>query len=322
VALSLILSLRIDAFTLGRRRARGRTQLLNRADARSRLVKFVRAGALIPIAALVAATRLKLPDHRTPMTVALEMRLPSAAADHAEQLGKMARRAQSPALRVQGILALQALSSDEALRELLRILDEDQDALKDASEAQALSKALASYGAPARAALRLRFEAVPLTARRAEAPAPGGLFEHYLAASFDGLESEVSRTADPATRESRLSRLRAAQTELRETLRDAERDIPPGAGAALPVFLLQTFRAMSITEDASLLAFAQQVAGDSGWSDGVRGEALRLVGKLGGKNDIDGLYLYLDSPSATIQANALEAIAALQSKLATTAKGS
>ena len=76
VVASVALSIRLDAFTLARRRAWGRRQAFNRADSRSRLVKWVLAGVVIPLAAFFAATRLELPDHRTPMTVALEMRLP------------------------------------------------------------------------------------------------------------------------------------------------------------------------------------------------------------------------------------------------------
>jgi hypothetical protein len=51
----------------------------------------------------------------------------------------------------------------------------------------------------------------------------------------------------------------------------------------------------------------------------VRGQALQLTAKLGGKDDLDGLYAYLESPSALLQAHAMRAIAALQSKLSATA---
>jgi hypothetical protein len=47
----------------------------------------------------------------------------------------------------------------------------------------------------------------------------------------------------------------------------------------------------------------------------VRGQALLLTAKLGGKDDLDGLYAYLESPSTQLQARAMQTIAELQSKL-------
>src|SRR6266545_3556821 len=44
VALSLFVSIRVDGLTLARRQRRGRKQLLNRANPRARLVKFVLGG--------------------------------------------------------------------------------------------------------------------------------------------------------------------------------------------------------------------------------------------------------------------------------------
>src|SRR2546422_11409348 len=50
VVLSLFVSLRVDGYTLRRREERGSRQLLNRADPRSRLVKLVVGGVVIPVA--------------------------------------------------------------------------------------------------------------------------------------------------------------------------------------------------------------------------------------------------------------------------------
>ena len=71
VAMSLVISIRVDAFTLARRAHRGRKQLLNRADHRSRLVKFILGGVVIPIATLAAANLIELPNHQTAMSIAM-----------------------------------------------------------------------------------------------------------------------------------------------------------------------------------------------------------------------------------------------------------
>jgi hypothetical protein len=92
-----------------------------------------------------------------------------------------------------------------------------------------------------------------------------------------------------------------------------------GGPGSLPSFIMQTFLQMGLTEDADLLAFARQTAADEEWSEAVRGQALQLTAKLGGKDDLDGLYSYLDNPSPLLQARALGAIAVLQSRLSTAA---
>lgn len=67
--------------------------------------------------------------------------------------------------------------------------------------------------------------------------------------------------------------------------------------------------------------WARQTAADATWPDAVRGQALLLIAKLGGKDDLEGLYGYLESPSTPLQARAMQAIAALQSKLSAAGAG-
>lgn len=173
VASSLLLSLRIDVATLARRQRRGKRQLLNRAGPVSRLVKVVLGGLVVPIAVFAAANLVKLPGHTTPMSLAIEAGLSPPKPIPAELLGAAVRRATDPAIKVQGILALQALHSTEALEQLFRILAEDPTALADGGESQVLSKAIASFGAEATNELERRFELVSPALRRA-APPPAG----------------------------------------------------------------------------------------------------------------------------------------------------
>ncbi len=317
VVLSLFVSLRLDALTLARRQRRGKRQLLNRADPRSRLVKFVLGGVVVPIAAFVAADLFELPNHQTPMSLAIRLRFAKPEVTRAERLGDAVLRAESPAARVQGILALQALSSGEALEQLLRILSEDPEALKGGSEYQALSKALASYGVQARMKLLQRIDQVSPSARRNAAAPPGDLFERYFSAGFTGLTREIDgRSPDPAAQAGERERLQVAQAELKRALSQLETDTRPAReDSGLPAFIMQTLLQTGLKEDADLLAFARRTAADAAWSDAVRGQALLLIAKLGGKDDLDGLSAYLESPSTQLQARAMQAIAELQSTL-------
>jgi len=77
---------------------------------------------------------------------------------------------------------------------------------------------------------------------------------------------------------------------------------------------------MDRSQDRDLIAFARAIAADGTWSAAVRGQALLLVGKAGENEDLDTLYGYLDSPSPLLQARAMQAIAALESKMAAAVK--
>ena len=309
VALSLFVSLGLDALTLERRRRSSRRRLLNRAGPRWRLVKSTLGGLVIPIAVLSAANLFELPNHQTPMalaSLAVRSRLAKPEVSRAVQLGDAVLRAQSPAAKVQGILALQAMASVEAVDQLLRILSEDSTALANVSEYRALCTALASYGVQAKMKLLQRFNGVPPSARRSAPAPPDDAFEREIA----------DRRGSPAAQAVTQERPSTAQPEPRATSSTIESETQPVQGpGGVPSFVMQTFLQTGLTEDADLLAFARQTAADDGWSDSVRGQALQLTAKLGGKDDLDGLFAYLQSPSALLQAHALRAIAALQSKL-------
>jgi len=318
VVLSLFVSLRVDGYTLRRREERGSRQLLNRADPRSRLVKLVVGGVVIPVAVFAGANLVELRNHQTPMTMAVRFRLARPEVDRPEQLADAVLRAESAAAKVQGILALQATGSPESLDQLLRILSDDPALAKNGSEYQALAKALASYGAQAKPKLLQRFVQVSPEGRRAAATPPGDLFERYFSAGFAGLQGEIdSRSPDPAARVAERERIQAAQAELKQALSRIEGDTRPvQGGGSVPSLIIQAFLEMGLKQDADILAFARQTAADDAWADPVRGQALLLIAKLGGKEDLDALYGYLESPSPVLQARAMQAIAALQSRLA------
>ena len=315
VVLSLVLSLRLDAWTLARRQRRGRKQLLNRSGRSARLVKFALGGVGIPVAALAGANLIELPNHQTPMSMALSVRFSRLQATREEELGSAVLGARSPAARVQGIRALQGVGSDAALDQLVRVLRADPTALRGGSESQALSTALASYGVRAKASLLRLLNATTPGARREAAAPPGDLFERYFAADFEELKREVDRRfPEPEAPAAGQGRLALARDELKRTLSQIEADAPFAEDRTLPGFVMRTFLQMGLKEDAELLAFARTTAADAGWSDAVRGQALLLTARLGQKDELDGLYGYLQSPSAPLQACALQAIAELESR--------
>jgi len=315
VVLSLVLSVRLDGWTLGRRRRR--RPLLNGTGRRARQLKFLLGGVVVPVAALVAASRVQLPNHQTPLSMALQLRLSRHQASHEEQLGDAVLRASPPA-RLQGIRALQAIGSEGALEQLFRILREDPAALRDGNEAPALSAALASYGARAKPGLLTLLGDTDAASRQAAVAPPGDLFERHFAVAFQALEREAAgRPGQPATPAPEAQgRLQLAEEELKRSLEKLEAEARPSdPGTTRPSFVLHTFLHMDLKDDSELLRTARGIAADPGWSEAVRGQALLLVAKLGGKDDLDTLYGQLQSSSPALQARAMQAIAELQTKL-------
>jgi hypothetical protein len=318
VVIALALSIKLDSLTLARRQRRGRRLILNRPGAYARLVKFILGGVLVPVAVLLAANRITLPGQKTPMELAIEAGTATPVASDTERLAAAVLRAGAAPTKVAGIAALQAVHTPEALEQLLRILGDDPEALRDDEVRVALTKALASFGATAVPQLAERLNGIATGERRTAAEAPGDLFERCFAAPFAALAAEVAASeADAAARADASARLQAAAAELRRAVVEVNASaLPAPAATALPAFLMGVFLAMELRHDAALLELGRSVAADAGWSDAVRGQALLLIAKVGGQSDLAVLYAHLDDRGPLLPLRALQAIAALQTRLA------
>jgi hypothetical protein len=315
VVLSLFVSIKLDGFTLAGRTRRGKAQLFNRAGAWSRLVKFALGGVAIPIAAFFVADRVEVFKHETPMSLVLSSEVMQPARGAAERIGEAVRHADTAAARIDGIDALGAMATPEALDQLIRIVTTDPQALRSASGSQALAKALAAFGDRATPKLLELFNDVGRDERRTAAGPLGAPSGRDLSATLAALRREIaSRSTDPAATARRLAQLDAAAAQLDALSAEVERDDKAVGGTRLPAFVIETFLAMNVRQDESLLAFARATAEDAGWSDAVRGEALQLVAKLGGAGEIDWLCRVLDGPSPLLRAGALHAVATLEKK--------
>jgi hypothetical protein len=221
----------------------------------------------------------------------------------------------SPFTKIQGIRALQAVHSADSLEQLFRILTKDPLALKDAGVYGALSTAIASYGTDAKGGLfDLYKNSDPLMLKASEVPSRD-TFSWYFSAAFDELRKEImAQNPDQTSQEAELARLDSIQTTLQQSLTGMKDNLPlPSSSSPIPDFVLHTFLAMDVKQDKEILQFARAIAPDPAISEGVRGQALLLMAKLGGKDELDELYTYLASSDETIKAKALEAITFLLS---------
>ncbi len=90
------------------------------------------------------------------------------------QLGDAILSSTNPATKIQGMKALEAIHTSDALDQLLRVLNSDPSVLKDAGEYEALSQAVASYGADAKLKLLDIFTALPPDTSQPAHPRLGG----------------------------------------------------------------------------------------------------------------------------------------------------
>ncbi|MDD5562658.1 MAG: hypothetical protein PHQ91_03010 [Thermoanaerobaculaceae bacterium] len=316
VAASVLVSIKLDGFTLARRRKAGTRQLLNRAGPWPRLVKFILGGVVVPIAALVAANRVELPGHRTPMAIAIAASAPAPEAPRERALADAVLRATDEQVKIAGIGALQAAASPAALAALLRILDTDPAAIAGGPAAQALAQALAAYGPAAVPALAKRLDRLAPAARAAGPADDRGLFDRDLAPGLEAVRGAIAtRNPDPAAQAAALARLQASADELRRTV-DALAPAPSGARPGVPGLVMTALLEMRRAPDPAALDLARRVAADAVWSAAVRGDAILLVGALGDADDLPALLAHLDDPSALVQARALQAIATIERRLA------
>ena len=315
VVASVFLSVKVDGWTLARRRRAGAGQLLNRAGPWARLVKFVLGGVVIPVAALVVANRVEVAGHRTALDLAIAASAPAPVAPRERAVADAVLRATDERVKAAGIGALQAAASPAALAELLRIVDADPAATAGGPAAQALALALASYGPAAVPALAERLERLGPAARAAVTD-DRGLFDRDLAPDLETVRAAVAaRHPDPTERAAALARLQASADELRRTV-DELVPAPAGARAGLPGLVMAALLEMRRAPDPAALDLARRLAADAAWSAAVRGDALAVIGALGDAGDMPALLARLDDPSALVQARALQAIAAIERRLA------
>jgi hypothetical protein len=317
VLLALILSVLSDSLLAGIRNifaARG-AKLFNLSG--TRMVKMAVGGIILPIGLIVAANLVTLPNATTAMAWLISAGNKPVSLTPPGEVGMIAASTKNPATKLYAIQVLQYFRSPEALAQLIQIADNDASALTNGGTRAALVKAVAVYGLSAKTPLLNLFNSVDPTLGRKSSEVTHGLYESYFAGSFDSLQADLAQAnPDAGTRDARAAQIQAAQADLKKALSDMEENAPSGMGGNPRLdFVIQAFLATDLTGEKDILAFAKATAADPRFSSQVRGDALLLIAKLGDKSDMNGLYPYLKTGDEVVQARALQAIAALQSKL-------
>jgi len=316
VVISSVLGIFLDTVTAKKRKGYRKQGVRFGTGEGTRLVKLVLSGILLPLALFTAAVLVKIPVGGTAMDLFILTSQPSGQNTPAERIASLAIQADNPSIKATGIQALAGFHSAEGLGQLVRVLNEGGEFLRNAWLFQTLSKAIASYGIQAKASLIDAFKKVDPSSRSKSTGLSEDLYTRCFAGSFESLRSEVkSQNSDPTDQEAQLARVDAAESQLKRNLTDIRaQTLKYASGDPRLDFVLHTFLGMNLSQDATLLQFAKTVAADASYPASVRGSALLLISKLGGKDEYAVLFSYLQGDNEVLVARALEAIVALEAK--------
>jgi hypothetical protein len=287
-------------------------------DPRTRVVKLALGGILLPLLLFGAVNVVYHPTAGTVMNYLIAAAVPPVKLTPPDEVGAIALQSENPSTKLLSIQVLAGFHSPEGLNQLVRLVNEDKAALADPGTSGALTKAIAGYGITARDPLLAAFKSIDPQQAGSASGVSGDLYSRYFAQSFDSLTNEINQsTPDQAARDAELAKVQAAQAQLKTALDGVPFQPAETAGSDPRLdFVMQTFLAMDLKQDTDLLTFARNTAADSRYTSQVRGDALLLIGKLGEQKDLDLLYTYLKSSDELLLTRALQAIGALQNRLA------
>jgi len=310
----LILSYVIDTFLRGVRRTPPLTGKKRAAQYRLRLVKYVLGGLIIPLGLMAAANFSQLPGGGSLMDYYIRTIQNRLTTTPTSQIGDAVLGSDNPATKIQGMKALEAIHSKDALDQLLRLLSSDPSVLKDAGEYEVLSRAVAFYGLDAKLKLLDIFGKLPPSDSKSSTLGGDDLYARYFSLPLTALRGEISaQTIDSATRQAQLAKVDGLVSTMKTDL--AEIQSPgPGAGYTIQDFILDTLMQMDMKSDGDLKNFGKLTAANSAYPDDIRGKAILIIARFGEKVDMGLLYPYLDSNNDFLKAKALEGITNLQLK--------
>jgi hypothetical protein len=316
VAISFVLGILLDAISSSMRKGYRKQGVTFGSGPRIRLVKFALGWVGFPLALFTMAILLNLRSGGTAMNYFILTTQTLEQTTLTEQIASLVIKTSSPPTKMRGIQALEGFHSAAGLAQLVRVLNEGSESLRDAGVSEALSKAIASYGVQAKAPLLDVFSKVDPSLRGRPTGLSDDLFSRYFAGSFDSLRNEVKgQNLDPANQDAQLAQVDAAEAQLRKSLTGMGNQLSKTeSGDPRLEFVLRTFLGMKLGQDSELLQFAKTVAAEVSYPAGLRGTALLLIGKLGGKDEFAVLYTHLLTDNELLQERALRAITESQAR--------
>lgn len=280
-------------------------------DPRKRVVDIAVFGLIVPVAIALTANLVPVSSGDA-LLVALERRWSAGSeASVATAVADVSLSASSMQTKRQAVETLRSIGSETSLRELIRLVREDPDALLDYGYNTALSSALATFGELA------HDELLDLLRERAETPEGDSgsplpsLYDTFFRFAFRSLRDELATNASLLdSTDDVLLLVDELEVELIRGLdRLAEAGgLVEGGDPTLNLVLDAFLEIGSGESDRAVYRLARALAEDEARATATRSRALRLTAILGTTDDAPFFMSFLQSEDAVLQGTALEAI--------------
>ncbi|MFC2063568.1 hypothetical protein ACFLXB_00530 [Chloroflexota bacterium] len=293
-----------------------------------KILRIIISGLIIPILFSLIATLVPVQGEETAATLFYRSIKSQPEYLFIEKIGDSVINSHSIDTKVAGINTLKSIHTEEAMEQLIRILDstgcrfEEWTAPDYYLFSDSIGEAFASFGLEAIDPLLVIFNRCDDLITGNPSEMMSDIFSIYFEKSFDGLVEQLNddESLSSSEKEDFLKKLNTIELQLTMDLLDLERETSLAGGFNVTEtnldLILETFNQMENLEKvSSIYELSRRIAADLSYGSSTRSKAIILMAKLGSRDDIGILLTYLEDDTEVIKKTALEAIAILNNKI-------
>lgn len=292
-----------------------------------RVFRIAVSGLIIPLIFSAAAYLVPVMGEDTVVSLLVTKMKSQPEYSFVEKIGETILASDSINTKVAGIEALAAIHTDEALDQLINILEtegcihEYGSGLEYHSYSDALTKVFATYGVEAIEPLLVIFDKCDEQIKGTPEDSKD-LYSTYFKNGFDEIAYQLTETGNLSSsdEEEIKARLNRIGNQVKLELLDLEKKISLSTGnqvsaTALDLILGSFLQMENVENHSTIFNLSSEIAADPAFNYTTRSKAIELIAKFGSRADLDLLLPYLNEENETIKKAALQAIAVLSNKV-------
>jgi|GEM_PF-2820633 hypothetical protein len=279
-------------------------------------IRFIFPQVILPI--IISLTIALLPiQGDTILTRGIRYIQASGDLTFSERIQPIVTNSKMVGTKVAGVSLLSELQTQTALSQIASIVEENKAYLQQPIFYNSLVNAFVLFGPKSERYLHDLLETNRKKIFLTQRVEPGSLFNEYLGNSFYQLKEHLNLVKDENKKYRALLKVREIEQQTESNFNAAEIvGIETKSSNSVIDLVFDALWKLEGIEDHGLsYELARQVAADASFSEVTRAKALRVVAKLGTKNDYEVLLPYLDSDSEILQTSALNCIKILHAKI-------
>ena len=293
-----------------------------------KILRIIIGGFIIPILFSLIATLVPVQGKETAATLFYRSIKSQPEYLFIEKIGDSVINSHSVDTKVAGINTLMSIHTEEAMEQLIRILDSTGCRFEEWAApdyylfSDSISEAFASFGLEAIDPLLVIFNRCDVLITGNPSEMTSDIFSIYFEKSFDDLVEQLNDdgSLSSSEKEDVLKQLNTIELQLTIDLLDLERETSLNGGFKVTEtildLILETFNQMEDLEKvSSIYDLSRRIAADLSYGSSTRSKAIILMAKLGSRDDIGILLTYLEGDNEVIKKTALEAISILNNKI-------